>query len=88
MVMVVCLILLLSCVCVCVCVHLMNRHFWGCGDSIFRSFVKVEGRSHDIWGGEAGLQEEHQRKSERREKKKERKYAKEIKGSGRCYGGI
>lgn len=42
--------------------------------------MQVEARSHDIWGGEAGLEAEHQMKIERREKKKEKKYAKEIKG--------
>ena len=41
--------------------------------------LQVEERSHKIWGGEEGLEEEHQNKIERREKKKEKKYAKEIK---------
>ena len=41
--------------------------------------MQIEERSHKIWGGEAGLEEEHRNKIERREKKKEKKYAKEIK---------
>lgn len=44
-------------------------------------YVQIEERSHDIWGGEEGLEAEHQSKLERREKKKEKKYAKEIKGA-------
>ena len=42
--------------------------------------MQIEERSYKIWGGEAGLEEEHQNKLARREKKKEKKYAKEIKG--------
>ena len=47
--------------------------------------MQVEERSHKIWGGEAGLEEEHRNKIERREKKKEKKYAKEIKREQAIY---
>ena len=33
-----------------------------------------------MWGGPEGLEAEHERKRELREKKREKKYAKEIKG--------
>lgn len=48
--------------------------------------MQVEERSHKIWGGEEGLEVEHQNKIERREKKKEKKYAKEIKGKCLFHG--
>lgn len=37
-----------------------------------------------MWGGEEGLKEAHEKKSELREKKKEKKFAQEIKGA--CVG--
>ena len=40
----------------------------------------MEIRSHEVWGGREGLEEEHERKREAREKTREKKYAKEIKG--------
>lgn len=42
--------------------------------------LQVEERSHEVWGGEEGLEKEREMRSERQEKKKEKKYAKEIKG--------
>ena len=41
---------------------------------------QVRERAYEIWGGEEGLEIEHQKRSELKEKKKEKKYAKEIKG--------
>ena len=40
--------------------------------------LQVEVRSYEVWGGKGGLEEEHKRKREAREKKREKKYAKEI----------
>ena len=40
----------------------------------------MEARAHGIWGGEDGLQEQHAKRSEVREKKRQKKYEKEIKG--------
>ena len=45
---------------------------------------KVRERAYEIWGGEEGLEAEHQKRSELKEKKKEKKYAKEIKGTVKC----
>lgn len=42
--------------------------------------VQVEARSYEVWGGKEGLEREHELRGERREKKKEKQYAKEIKG--------
>lgn len=42
--------------------------------------LQVEARAYEIWGGEEGLEEARKRKGELREKKREKKYAKEIKG--------
>ena len=42
--------------------------------------VQVESRAHSIWGGEEGLLAERQRKAGSREKMKQRKYEKKIKG--------
>lgn len=42
---------------------------------------QVEARSHEIWGGEEGLTEGHLKRSQVREKKREKKYAKDIKGA-------
>lgn len=42
--------------------------------------VQVEARSHEVWGGEEGLEAERVNKMKRREKRKEKKYAKDIKG--------
>ncbi len=41
---------------------------------------QVESRSHKVWGGETGLEVERLNKVEKREKQKEKKYTKDIKG--------
>ena len=46
--------------------------------------LQVQARSYEIWEGSDGLEAEHQRRSLAREKKKERKYAKEIKGGNKA----
>ncbi len=45
--------------------------------------LQVQSRSHGIWGGEEGLASEQERRGEAREKRKEKRYAKEIKGCAR-----
>lgn len=42
--------------------------------------VQVKARSHAVWGGEDKLEEERQRRSDHREKKREKKYAKQVRG--------
>ena len=40
--------------------------------------MQVEVRSHEVWGGKEGLEGQHGKKKEAREKKREKKYTKEI----------
>lgn len=47
-------------------------------------WLQVEARAYEIWGGEEGLEDEHARKSDAREKKRQNQYAKEIKGVCVC----
>lgn len=42
----------------------------------------MESRSHDLWGGEEGLEKERERREEAKEKKKQNKYSKQVKGNG------
>lgn len=42
--------------------------------------AQVEARSYEVWGGEEELARERERRGERQEIKKEKKYAKDIKG--------
>lgn len=51
---------------------------------MYPSYLQVQKRSYEIWKGEDGLEAEHQRRSAAREKRKEQKYAKEIKGVNMC----
>lgn len=44
-------------------------------------FVKVAKRSHDLWGGEEGLDREIKKRDKAREKKKRNQYSKQVKGT-------
>ncbi len=83
---------LLSLVCLCVCVRGRSECYFVLGhclsldilkrESMIRIFVhvQVEARSYEVWGGKEGLEREYELRGQRREKKKEKQYAKEIKG--------
>lgn len=64
-------------VCLCVCVYVCMV----CMVCIV--CLQVESRAHSIWGGEEGLLAEQQRKAGNREKIKQKKYERKIKGG--CY---
>ena len=46
--------------------------------------LKIVQRSHDIWGGEEGLEEARAEKAEKRELQKQRKFNKKVKGEFYC----
>lgn len=42
--------------------------------------LQIVQRSHDVWGGEEGLEEAREEKAEKREAQKQRKFDKKVKG--------
>lgn len=42
--------------------------------------VKIVQRSHEVWGGEEGLEEAREERAEKREVQKQRKFDKKVKG--------
>ena len=47
---------------------------------VYVYLLQVRSRSHSIWGGEEGLSAEQEKKSRHKEKLKQNKYEKKIKG--------
>jgi len=44
------------------------------------NFLEIVQRSHEVWGGEEGLEEAREDKAEKREVQKQRRFDKKVKG--------